>query len=100
MEGSTKSIFLPSTCRLHVFKFFIDRNLENLSFTSRQPHPATLEHLELGIPFEGNDYFSYPAFFRKLREDDFWSHLEPVHGYKESKLTSNTGLGMAMLGGT
>ena len=90
MEGLTKPVFPPFMCRLRVFKIFIAprsatwkdfgilsvlmRSLR-LSLTS----PATLEHLELGIQFDGNSNFCpYHALFRNLRNDDVWSHLDSI----------------------
>jgi len=68
-------------CRLRVFKIFISPPIatwRDRSLRISLIYHATLEHLELGIQFEGNDYFSYPAFSRKLRKDGFWNHLGVV----------------------
>ena len=90
MEGLTKPIFLPFMCRLRVFEIFISpssatwKDFSILSFLMRSlrlslTSPATLEHLQLGIQFEGNDnFFPYHELFCDLRDDDVWSHLDSI----------------------
>ena len=83
-------IFLPFMCRLRVLDIYIDpssarlRAFDILSFLFRSlrlslTSPATLEHLKLGIVFTSYSYsFFWNAFFDKLRDADFWRHLDSI----------------------
>jgi hypothetical protein len=84
----TESIFLPFMCRLRFFEVYARLGAADFgilsslmgSLSMSLTSPATLEHIEFNISFDGpgDNFFDHDGFYEDLRNADVWSHLGSI----------------------